>query len=307
MTIEREIKLIADVDVALPDLEDVLPGISVGQICKLQLAAVYYDTPTLSLARSGVTLRARTGESGSVWTLKLPTIDSETGLSRHEHTFDEPLGPVPQSARLATRAYVRSQTLGPVVRLHTERTQIPVALDGNPLLTLCDDTVVADGGTEPVRSFREIELELAVGDVATKAVKRLVDALRGAGCRDEPPVAKAIRALGERALEPPDVAEVDVGKRSSAGALVRSAIARSVAQLVDHHAGVWFGRDPEDVHRFRVATRRLRSDLLTFAPLLDQHWMSWTRDELRWLGTEVGRARDADVLTERLRSQMSVA
>jgi len=57
------------------------------------------------------------------------------------------------------------------------------------------------------------------------------------------------------------------------------------------------------VHQFRVATRRLRSDLGTLEPLLDRHWTAFIRDELRWLGGEIGRARDADVLVERLRAQ----
>jgi CHAD domain-containing protein len=39
-------------------------------------------------------------------------------------------------------------------------------------------------------------------------------------------------------------------------------------------------------------------------PLLDRHWTAWLRDELAWLGSEVGVGRDADVLAERLRSQM---
>jgi CHAD domain-containing protein len=39
--------------------------------------------------------------------------------------------------------------------------------------------------------------------------------------------------------------------------------------------------------------------------LLDRHWTTWLRDELSWLGGEVGVGRDADVLAERLRSQMA--
>ena len=55
---------------------------------------------------------------------------------------------------------------------------------------------------------------------------------------------------------------------------------------------------------FRVAARRLRSDLRTFSPLLDHDRTVWLREELAWLGGEVGMGRDADVLAERLRSQM---
>jgi CHAD domain-containing protein len=57
------------------------------------------------------------------------------------------------------------------------------------------------------------------------------------------------------------------------------------------------------VHKARVATRRLRSDLRTFRSLLDPEWTGSLRDELRRLGSILGEARDADVLLERIRSR----
>jgi CHAD domain-containing protein len=70
-----------------------------------------------------------------------------------------------------------------------------------------------------------------------------------------------------------------------------------------HDPGVRLGEDPEDVHQFRVATRRLRSDLRAFAPLLDPQPVSEVRDGLRLLGDRAGAARDTDVLTGRLRAK----
>ena len=302
--IEREIKLAAEPGIVLPDLADAVPGLNVGPTTTLRLDAVYYDTPTLSLARAGVTLRSRTGESGPIWTLKLPTGKVAGGLSRSEYTFDEPLGPVPAAAFRAARAYIRSQTFGPVLKLHTDRTEIPLEFDGRPLLTLCDDVVVADVPNQAPTTFREVELELAGDDVSTEVIDRLVKSMQAAGCRDDDPIPKATRALGYRALGPPDEYSVPVGKRSTAGAVVRHTIANSVTQMLTHHAGIWLGNDHEDVHQFRVATRRLRSDLHTFGQLLDQRRTAWLRDELKWLGTEVGLARDIDVLSERLHAQM---
>ena len=77
MSVEREAKLIADPELVLPDLREVLPGIGVGPSRTLELDAVYYDTEDLSLARSGVTLRSRTGEPGPTWTVKLPASELE--------------------------------------------------------------------------------------------------------------------------------------------------------------------------------------------------------------------------------------
>jgi CHAD domain-containing protein len=74
-----------------------------------------------------------------------------------------------------------------------------------------------------------------------------------------------------------------------------------VARLLRHDPGVRIGDDPEDVHQARVATRRLRSDLRTFRPLLDQAQAEPLRAELKWVADLLGDNRDADVLTEHLR------
>lgn len=315
MTIEHEIKFRVEMGKTLPDLAAVVPGIVIGAQSHLELAAVYYDTPTLSLARAGVTLRSRTGEPGATWTLKLPTDKGALGLSRSEYTFDEPIGKgpigddpqaqVPAAALRAAQAYIRSQPFGPVLRMRTDRTEVSLEFDGRPLLKVCDDIVVADVSNQGTVKFREIELELAAEDVDGEVVERLVESLRAAGCSDADPIPKATRALGYRALAPPDAHAIPVDRASSAGAVVRHTIAGSVTQLLAHHPGIWLADDDEDVHQFRVATRRLRSDLHTFERLLDKRRVAWLRDELRWLGTQIGLARDADVLADRLRGQMA--
>jgi CHAD domain-containing protein len=86
---------------------------------------------------------------------------------------------------------------------------------------------------------------------------------------------------------------------------VRRALASSVLHLIRHDPVVRLGTDVEGVHQTRVATRRLRSDLRTFRPLLDEGWTRTLRDELAWLGDALGAARDADVLLERIRARAS--
>ena len=66
---------------------------------------------------------------------------------------------------------------------------------------------------------------------------------------------------------------------------------------------VRLGEDPEDIHQFRVATRRLRSDLRTFAELFPTEWVAGLRAELAWIGDRIGPVRDTDVLAGRLRAQ----
>jgi CHAD domain-containing protein len=65
-------------------------------------------------------------------------------------------------------------------------------------------------------------------------------------------------------------------------------------------------RDPEAVHRMRVAVRRLRAILRAGGPVFaegsDEEGVARLRRELRWLGVALGRVRDLDVLRADLRS-----
>ncbi len=83
--------------------------------------------------------------------------------------------------------------------------------------------------------------------------------------------------------------------------VVRAALAASVERLVRCDAGLRLAPDEKTVHDARVAVRRLRSDLRSFAGLLERGWAGGLRGRLRWLGDGLSSARDADVLLVRLR------
>ena len=59
---------------------------------------------------------------------------------------------------------------------------------------------------------------------------------------------------------------------------------------------------PDAVHRSRVATRRARSALRTFAPLFKAKRVRLLRTELAWHADQLGAPRDAEVLAERLQA-----
>jgi CHAD domain-containing protein len=96
----------------------------------------------------------------------------------------------------------------------------------------------------------------------------------------------------------------ELDDRAPAGAAIRRAIAASVRDLLRNDPIVRDDTDPDGVHHARVATRRLRSDLRTFGPLLDHAWSSDLREELGWLGAAFGDARDVDVLLDRMRGRL---
>src|SRR5205814_407167 len=114
---------------------------------------------------------------------------------------------------------------------------------------------------------------------------------------------KVVRALGPRALEPLPGGVSRVGADSTMGEVVRAAVGHALARIVGHDPGVRLGDDPEDVHQARVGTRRLRSDLRTFRPLLDAGWVAGVREEAGWYAGLLGEVRDSEVLIERLEHQ----
>jgi CHAD domain-containing protein len=84
--------------------------------------------------------------------------------------------------------------------------------------------------------------------------------------------------------------------------VVRQSFRASYERLVAHEAGLRSGEDPESLHPARVATRRLRSDLRTFAPFVERPWAADLSADLRWIGSELGDLRDIEVLRDRLRA-----
>jgi CHAD domain-containing protein len=150
--------------------------------------------------------------------------------------------------------------------------------------------------------FREVEVEVeeAAPDGLLEAV---VERLRDAGAGAPDPTPKVVRALGPRALEPLPSFVSAISRDSSMGEVVRAAVGNALARIVAHDPGVRLGDDPEDVHQARVGTRRLRSDLRTFRPLLDADWVAGIREEAGWYAALLGDVRDTEVLMERLEHQ----
>ena len=306
---ELEAKLIAPDELRLPDLSGLVKAATAGRLPDRHLEATYYDTADFGLVRNGITLRYRCGEDGPPWTVKLPEASSRAALLRREVSFDGAPGRVPSQAADLVRAYTRSRPLVCVAHLKTDRTPVEIrGPDGGRLAEITDDRVTVYGERgQQTGGFREIEIELCdQGPVGRRLMRAAISRLVAAGCQAEPPIPKVIRALGQPASGPPDVVVPPIGADATVSTLIRYATSRSVTQILRHDPGIRLGEDPEDVHQFRVATRRLRSDLRTFAPLLDPEPASEVRGRLRLLGAKAGAARDTDVLADRLKAKAEV-
>lgn len=295
---ELELKLLVPADFQVPPLDDGSAGVAtVSEQEPQQLSAVYFDTPDLLLMRRGITLRHRVGDDeGPMWTLKLPTNGDKALRSEVEYAGNgqEP----PAEARAILFGVLNGSALGPVAEIKTRRRRWNLAsVEGVDLAQLVDDRVSILDGNEIRDSFREIEIE--AHDIGRKRLKQIADVIRDAGASPEQR-SKASRALEVlRGAMPTTAVDEQIDPGDPAGKAVGPALARALDRLLAFDPYARLG-EVEGVHQLRVAGRRLRSVLRTFAPLLDEQKTAEAHEELRWLGQVLGNVRDLDVLTESL-------
>ncbi|WP_051871757.1 CYTH and CHAD domain-containing protein [Streptomyces sclerotialus] len=298
----------------LPDLTGADRIATVAERGAVTLDATYYDTGSRRLARDGITLRRRTGGDDAGWHLKLPVA---------AHVRDEIRAPlsdtVPRALRGLLRSRVRDAELVPLVRIGTRReVRQLLGADGTVLAEVAVDQVRADRPAGPGRTaeWAEIEVELTPGgDVA------LLDAVEArllrAGLRPASAASKAARALretapkGERRTAAPEdgtagpagAGPVAAGPPTAERTVLRY-LARQVTALVELDPAV--RRDlPDSVHQMRVATRRLRSALRSYATVLDRSATDPVGTELKWLAAELGVGRDSEVLAARIQEALA--
>jgi CHAD domain-containing protein len=316
---EVEKKYVADDGFELPPLTELMAGangrrdggvapVVEGEPVRQRLEATYFDTADLRLASAGLTLRRRTGGDDAGWHLKIPA-GSDT---RSEVRL--PLGPGPRTVPTPLQQMVWARSLGaelrPVAEIVTERT-VRRLLDvtGHVVAEVADDLVTArrllpTGGlgdaATAATSWREIEVELGDGDVD---VLTAVDAhLRERGLREAPSGSKLAQVLD---LRPSDATGSGDGReltvQSTGGEALLAHIREHVEAVRAYDLPVRLDV-PDALHKMRVATRRLRSALTTFKPLFATDDVRPLRGELKWLAGELGAARDAEVMRDRVRT-----
>lgn len=238
--------------------------------------STYSDTSDLRLARLGITLASRIEDGRSLWELTLPP---GTAPLRIE-AAGEPAAPPPKLARLLT-AVVAGRELQPVATLRTRMAEN----DAGVVETI--DVIEAQ---QVAKSFAKLRL-----DGSGNGASALHESLR-AGPERTQPAHTLLRTLGfvfEDQRTPRTV-------RSGVEAMARA----QRTALLAADPGARLGTDPEHVHQFRVAVRRLRALLRSARPLLDREWADELRSELDWLGRAAGSVRDFDVLLEYVRGQL---
>jgi CHAD domain-containing protein len=278
--VERELKLESPADFVMPPLE--------GEPLEGRLfTSTYHDTPSRSLARAGITLRRRVENGLSSWQLKLPREDGRAEISAP----GGPAGP-PAELRALLLAHLRHGGLEEVATLRTRRTGVRVGSSERPVADVTLDSVDILDGHKALGGFVELEIELVDGEPAD--LEQLGRTLRKAGAKRSDGRAKVMRVLKVVDAKP-------LGAKAPVLEQVRYLLAGQLRELERHDPGVRLHDDIEDLHRFRVATRRSRAIIRATRPLL-RETLTPLGEELKWLAGVLGPARDLDVLLERLRA-----
>jgi inorganic triphosphatase YgiF len=307
MIYETELKLSVPPD-RLPGFKrsPVLRTLKGGRGVTRRLLTIYYDTPSLALARQGMALRVRHLGQKRVQTVKLGGGEGTVVQQRPEIEVEIP-GDVPDlelipdvevREKVATAA--AGEPLAPAFIADVGRTTWPVRLFDSEIEMALDVGEIRGG--ERKLPVSEIELELKSGR-PERLIELALVLHKTVPVRVEH-ASKAARGFALVADRPPQPARAKPVELK-AGATVAdafAAIARNcLAQLGANEAAVLAGEDPEGVHQMRVAVRRFRALASCFKERMSEAAQAFMVSELEWFMDELGPARDWDVfITETL-------
>lgn len=275
-----------------------LPALAGTRPRTARLKTTYFDTPDFELRRREMALRLRRVGRRWVQTLKAGR-SGAGGLHAREEWEVERAGPTLDLGVLAGTPLETADDLAgrlaEVFTVEMRRTTWDVEVSpGNRVEVALDSGEVRRGErSEPVS---EVEIESVSGDplAVFELAERLVEP---SGMRPSS-ITKAQRgyrlARGE-APTPEKARPAALDATMSTGAAARAVARAALEQLQANEAGVLAAEDPEFLHQFRVALRRLRSALKVFRAVLGPA-EAGLESELRWISGFTGPARDWDVL-----------
>jgi CHAD domain-containing protein len=171
---------------------------------------------------------------------------------------------------------------------------VRVADNGRTIADVTLDSVAVLDAGRSAGAFAEIEIELVDGE--DDDLERLGRTLRKAGAKKSEGTPKLLRVL-------PAPPRPQAGEHAPAIELLHVLLFEQLRELLRHDPGVRLGDDAEDIHQFRVATRRSRALIRATEPMLGDR-LTALAGELKWLARLLGPVRDRDVLIERFRAEL---
>jgi inorganic triphosphatase YgiF len=306
---EVELKLLLDpADNARLAAHPQLAAHAQGKVKRVQMSAHYFDTPDLHLLHHGAGLRVRQADGAWMQTMKAGG-SVQSGL----HQRNEWEGPVtrawPQLGKLRklmadddAEAWQQvldapglKERLEALFTVQVERSKWNLAIDRSHVELVLDQGVIERHGHQV--AVNEIELELKDGEPRAlfEFALRLLDDI---------PLRLSNSSKAERGYElcrqtgtvPVKAEPVELPDDASVAQALLAILGNCLDHVQRNEAAVIAGDNTESLHQMRVGVRRLRSALKLFdavAPCPPS-----LMEEIAWLGTQLGAARDWDVLLE---------
>jgi CHAD domain-containing protein/adenylate cyclase class IV len=273
----------------------------------------YFDTASGALRKAGYAARIRETPDGSLLSLK-SRVPSSTALHRREEleapaTTDLQPRSWPESvARSALLGLSGDDRLVETVRIDQTRRRRVFGHDGTSVELSLDDVRVVEGNDE-VDRFVELEAELTAGsEDDLQQVEEAVTRIPGLDPAPSSKLEAAERAVQQAAerrqharrtrRKPEQKSSPGVEAQDTLASAARKVVRFHLSRMVKRSDGARSGRNPEDLHAMRVATRRQRAALRLFEDALPARDARKLRRGLRTVAASLGRVRDLDVLIE---------
>jgi triphosphatase len=273
-----------------------------------QIFDTYLDTDDWRIHRAGFALRVRSESGLTEATLKSLHSASEEVADRRELTetllssdseaIRESVGPV----GLRVCAVSGARTLLPLFELRTSRQRFSVRKsdEARQLGEIAlDETVISRPSGEPQASMLRVEVE-ALTEVHGP-LRSLVKTLRSNCALEAASDTKYSLGLKSVGLAPPAEASTATTVEASMTIVdvAMVSLRRYMAAWLQHESGARLGDDPEELHEFRIAGRRLDAILRQFQSFLPAEFLT-VRATLKTVLKALGRARDLDVALSEL-------
>ena len=273
-----------------------------------QLRAVYFDTPDLLLARSGVELRVRRQGWQNIQAVKARGAYAAGLAQRDELEVAVPDAqphavPVPERIADADLRQLVEQAvaegLAPIFETDIRRWERSISYGGGRLSVCLDRGVVRIGAKESALCELEIELEEGPVGLVFELAQELLShvPLRVAHTGKSK---RGYDLLLDRQPEPEKADRPTLDRQMLLEEVLSLSVRSCVRQIAANEPVVCRGDDPEGVHQMRVGLRRLRSLFTVFAPVLPAAQTDYFKAELKWLASELGAARDYDVFRDEI-------
>jgi len=279
----------------------------------------YLDTEDQRFGRAGFALRVRRlgRRRGGEATLKaIDSTSTKVSGLRSRREVSEQLddadpahlaraeGPVGERVR----AVAGRKPLLPLFEVRTRRETLTLQANGSAQGEIAlDETAIRPANGSPAARFQRVEIEIPESSLS--AVDAFVTQLR-AHCALQPAgLSKYEAGLLSAGIPRPlperfGPTEIDPGMNIRAVAL--AVLRRHFAAMLAKEPGTRLGDDIEELHDMRVASRRLRAAIALFDEVLPDTVVGM-KEDLAWIGGQLGAVRDLDVQLEQLESWIEAA